>query len=58
MADERDLANCDREITEIDRLLRAGHADIEGLVLGLKDWSHEKRLIEAELQEQAIDDAA
>jgi hypothetical protein len=46
MADLYDLARCDAEIAAIEDMLRAGHPDLQGLLLALSDWSHEKRLIE------------
>jgi hypothetical protein len=39
---------CRAEIDEAERLLRAGHPDVEGLVLALADWSQELRMIELE----------
>ena len=49
----RRRANCSvrstaatREIAEVERLLRAGHPDVEGLCLALADWSAELRILE------------
>ena len=39
---------CRVEIASIEALLRAGHPDVEGLVLALADWSQELRMIERE----------
>ena len=39
------LARCDREIARCEAELRAGHLEVEGLALGLADWSAERRLI-------------
>jgi hypothetical protein len=39
------MDRCRREIAEIESLLRAGHPDIEGLCMGLTDWSTELRLL-------------
>ena len=36
------------EIVGIEALIRAGHADLEGLCMALSDWSEELRLLEAE----------
>lgn len=36
---------CRQEIAEIERLLRSGHPDVEGLCLALSDWSAELRLL-------------
>ena len=54
MADLDDLARCDTEIAAIEALLRAGHPDIEGLLLALTDWSCEKRLIEATMRSREL----
>ena len=40
---------CEREIAECQRLLRAGHPDVQGLCLALADWSGELRHLGAEL---------
>jgi hypothetical protein len=40
---------CETEIAEIERQLRNGHPDVEGLCLGLADWSAELWLIEREM---------
>ena len=39
------LAWCDREIARCEAELRAGSLEVEGLALGLQDWSAERRLI-------------
>jgi len=39
------VERCDHEMAEAERLLRAGHPDIEGLVMALHDWATEKRLL-------------
>ncbi len=39
------MDRCRREIAEIEALIRAGHADLQGLLLGLSDWSGELRLL-------------
>jgi hypothetical protein len=39
------MARCRREIAEIESLIRAGHPEVEGLLLALADWSAELRLI-------------
>ena len=49
MADLDQLARCDAEIVSAEALLRAGHPDIQGLLLALSDWAQEKRLIQAEI---------
>ena len=38
---------CRQEIAAIEALLRAGHPDVEGLCLGLMDWSWELRRLQA-----------
>lgn len=44
----RDVARCHVEIAEIERLLRAGHPDLSGLLLALHDWSAELRILNGE----------
>ncbi len=39
-----ELDRIDAELAAVERMLRAGHLDIEGLVLALKDWRGERRL--------------
>ena len=39
------LERCDYEIAEIEGMLRAGHSDVQGLCLGLMDWSIARRMI-------------
>jgi hypothetical protein len=39
------MDRCRREIAEIEALIRAGHPDLQGLLLGLSDWSAELRLL-------------
>jgi len=45
---QREIERCQREIAEIEGLLRSGHPDVEGLCLALADWSAELRLLEEE----------
>jgi hypothetical protein len=42
------IDRCRREIAEIERLIWAGHPDLEGLLLALADWSAELKLLSAE----------
>jgi hypothetical protein len=42
------MARCHREIDGIEALIRAGHPDLQGLLLGLSDWSAELRLLKKE----------
>lgn len=44
----REMERCRREIEEIERLLRGGHPDVEGLCLALADWNAELRILEEE----------
>ena len=44
------LERCNREIAQAEAQLRAGHEDMEGLLLKLMDWSNEKRAWESEEQ--------
>jgi hypothetical protein len=39
------IERCDCEIAEIEQKLRAGHPDVQGLCLGLMDWSIARRMI-------------
>jgi hypothetical protein len=43
------MARCRREIAAIEELIRSGHPDLQGLCLGLMDWSAELRRIEQEV---------
>lgn len=43
------LDQCDREILQIETLLRDGHPDTQGLLMALQDWNAERRLIESEI---------
>ena len=47
------MEQCRREIAEITALIRSGHPDLDGLLLGLSDWSAELRLIEKEGEDGA-----
>lgn len=38
----QDLQRCDREIAEVKDALLAGHPDVAGLALALRDWSAER----------------
>ena len=40
----QDLQRCDQEIAAAKDALLAGHPEVEGLALALRDWSEEKRL--------------
>lgn len=40
-----ELESCDAEIAEIERQLRSGHPDVEGLCRALADWCQERRLL-------------
>jgi hypothetical protein len=42
------MERCLREIAAIEALIRDGHPDLQGLLLGLSDWSAELRLLEKE----------
>jgi hypothetical protein len=45
---ETEVDRCRREIAAIERLIWAGHPDLEGLLLALADWSAELKLFSAE----------
>lgn len=49
----RETERCQKEIAEIEGLLRSGHPDVEGLCLALSDWSAELRLLEDEKSRRA-----
>ena len=38
-----DEERCDRELEQIETLLREGHPDVAGLCLALMDWAAERR---------------
>ena len=43
-----EVDRCQREIADVERLLRAGHPDISGLCLAFSDWHAELWLLERE----------
>ena len=45
---QREIDRCHLEIAEIQCELQAGNPDVQGLCLGLKDWSAELRILERE----------
>ena len=46
-----ELERCDKEIRQIEVLLRSGHQDLDGLLLALVDWRTERRLLMAAEEE-------
>ena len=42
------MDRCRREIAEIEALILSGHPDLQGLLLGLSDWSAELGLLAKE----------
>ncbi len=46
---QREVDRCRSEISSIEAQLRAGHPDVEGLVLALADWSQELRILMREI---------
>jgi len=48
---EREVARCQRELSEAERLLRAGHPAIAGLCLALHDWAQELRILNGEREQ-------
>ena len=52
---QREMDRCRVEIAEAQRLLLAGHSDVEGLCLMLSDWAAELRLLEEEERRQSAD---
>ena len=51
-----DRERCEREIAEIEALLRSGHSDIRGLCLALADWSTERKILQAESADDSRSD--
>ena len=45
MTHRDELERCDAEIAAIQRQLRNGHPDLEGLCRALADWSAERRIL-------------
>ena len=43
---QREIERCRREITDLESKLRAGHPEVEGLCLALRDWSTELRILQ------------
>jgi hypothetical protein len=50
-----ELERCDNEIRQIERLLRSGHPDIDGLLLALRDWRTERRLLMAADESRSVE---
>ena len=46
-----EIERCRREIAGIEAELRSGHRDVPGLILALRDWYAELRLLQRELLE-------
>ena len=42
---QREVERCRSEAASVEAQLRAGHPDVEGLVLALADWSQELRIL-------------
>jgi hypothetical protein len=49
-----DLERCRAEIEHAKQQLRDGHPDVRGLLMALRDWAEEARLIEEERLEELI----
>jgi hypothetical protein len=47
-----EIDRCDREIAGIERQLRSGHRDLQGLILALADWHAELQLLQLKLLER------
>jgi hypothetical protein len=43
-----ELARCDAELAALEREMRAGNPQVEGIARAIIDWSMERRLIEHE----------
>jgi hypothetical protein len=48
---QHDVDRCRREMVLAEEQLRAGHPDVEGLVLALADWAQELRILEGQRDE-------
>jgi hypothetical protein len=46
-----EIERCRQEIAGIEAQLRSGHNDLQGLILALRDWYAELRLLQPELRE-------
>jgi hypothetical protein len=55
---QREIERCRRELAGIRAELLAGNPDVQGLCLGLADWSAELRLLEDEKRRRALNPAA
>jgi len=42
---QREIERCRRELADAETKLRAGHPDLQGLSLALRDWSTELRIL-------------
>jgi hypothetical protein len=42
---QREIERCRRELADAETKLRAGHPEVEGLSLALRDWSTELRIL-------------
>jgi hypothetical protein len=42
------MDRCRREVAALDALARTGHPDLQGILLGIADWSAELRKLESE----------
>jgi hypothetical protein len=40
-----EIERCRRELADVESKLRAGHPEVEGLSLALRDWSTELRIL-------------
>jgi hypothetical protein len=52
------MNRCRDEIATIEKLIVAGHPELQGLCLALSDWCAELRLIEWEIDQQTKKPAA
>ena len=48
------MERCHREIAAIEAEIRSGNTDLQGLCLGLSDWSAELRILQNEQRRQAV----
>ena len=48
------IERCRREIAAIEDLLRAGHPDMDGLLLALADWSAELEMVRAQRKKPPV----
>ena len=46
------MDRCRKEIAQVEKLILAGHPDLQGLCLALSDWSAELRILQEQQRRQ------